>query len=60
MQQQGAMTNASALQGLGMQDVQMAMMQQGLLNEALGLNPGGGSGMQSQGSSSSFNMGFKV
>jgi hypothetical protein len=58
MQQQGAMTNASALQGLGMQDVQMAMMQQGLLNEALGLNPGGGSGMQSKGNSSSFNFGL--
>jgi hypothetical protein len=60
MQQQGAMTNAGAMQNMGMQDVQMAMMQQGLLNEALGLNPGGGSGMQSQGSSSSFNAGFKV
>jgi hypothetical protein len=58
MQQQGAMNYGNTLQSMGMQDVLMALQQRGLLNEALGLNPGGGSGMQSQGNSSSFNFGF--
>jgi hypothetical protein len=56
-----ALTAGGALQNLGLADINLALQQQGLLNEALGLNPGGGSGMTntSSGSSSSQNGIFK-
>jgi hypothetical protein len=60
MQQAGAMTYGGALQDMGMQNVLMALKQQGLLNDALGTNPGGGSGMTSTSSGSSKSFGFGV
>jgi hypothetical protein len=40
------------LQNLGMTDINLALMQQGLLNDTLGLNPAGGSGSISTSTSS--------